>query len=355
VDTGAVGSRLQRDVDALVSLGVVGVQARLDSVDGRYEVVTGGVADLQSGRPVPPDGHFRMASATKTFVSTMVLQLVGENRLGLTDPVERPLPGVVAGPGFNGADLTIGQLLQHTSGLHDDYPDFDTAEDYYRDRYRIRTPEELISRAMQHRLDFPPGTAWGYSNTGYLLLGLVIERVTGRPWYEEVGARILQPLQLRHISFPGDSPDLPDPHAHGHQLFSGTDELVDVTTVIDANASDGLIGTTADMNRFYQALLAGQLLKSEQQEQLLNTVPVDEVTQQFWPGGRYGLGLASRPLSRGGNYWGHEGGQLGFITLNGVTDTGSRAITLSMSAALVDHAQQQEELASTLIDNALCA
>jgi D-alanyl-D-alanine carboxypeptidase len=273
----------------------------------------------------------------------------------LSDPVQRWLPGVVDGPGFDGSDLTIEQLLQHTSGLHDDYPDFETAEDYYRDRYLIRTPQELIVRAMQHRLDFPPGSTWGYSNTGYLLLGLVIEQITGQSWYQQVASRILRPVGLEHISFPGDDPSLPDPHACGYQVFVDTEELVDVTKVIDANASDGLIGTTADLNRFYQALLAGRLLKPEQQAQLRNTVPVDEVMQQFWPGGRYGLGLAARPLSSGGMYWGHEGGQLGYITLNGVTDDGSRAVTLSMSTALVPRAAQQEQLASALIDHALSA
>lgn len=348
-------SELQRDVDALVSLGIVGVQARVDTDNGQYELATGGVADLRTGHPVPADGHFRIASATKTFVATVALQLAGEDRLSLTDPVERWLASVVGGPGFDGADLTIRQLLQHTSGLHDDDPGSETPADYYRGRDRIRTPQELVAQAMRHRLDFRPGTSWGYSNTGYLLLGMVIERITGQPWYEEVTSRILRPLRLRHISFPENSPLLPAPHAHGYQLFAGTDQPVDVTAVVDANASDGLIGTTADLNRFYQTLLAGRLLKPAEQAQLRHTVPVDDTTQQFWPGGEYGLGLVSRPLSCGGVYWGHEGGQLGYITLNGVTDTGTRAVTLSMSAAVVDHAPQQEELASALIDHALCA
>jgi D-alanyl-D-alanine carboxypeptidase len=109
---------------------------------------------------VPPNGYFRIASTAKTFVATVVLQLVGEGRLALEDPVERWLPGVVQGNGNDGSRITIRQLLQHTHGIHDDFAELVSEADFYTHRYDIYTAEQPVARAMHHQPDFAPGTQW---------------------------------------------------------------------------------------------------------------------------------------------------------------------------------------------------
>ncbi|MFD8702784.1 serine hydrolase domain-containing protein [Kitasatospora sp. NPDC059648] len=351
-------SRLRRDADAITALGVTGVQARLVTRDGRTVAATSGVADLTTRRPVPADGHFRIASVTKAFVATVTLQLVGEGRLSLDDPVERWLPGVVSGNGNDGKAITVRQLLQHTSGIHDDYPDYTSAEDFRRHRYDTFSPEQTVARAMSHRPDFEPDKEWRYSNTGYVLLGMIIERATGHPWHEEVRDRIVRPLGLDHTSWPGASPTLPRPHAHTYQAFRADEPLVDVTEQVGSgvNGEAGLVSTTADLDRFFRALLGGRLLPAAQLAQMQETRAATEY-DPIMPGVTDGLGIFSRPLTCGGVYWGHEGGDAGWITAAGVTADGRRSVTVSLSGVRADtgdDVRQVEQAESELVDDALC-
>ncbi|MFI6844245.1 serine hydrolase domain-containing protein [Kitasatospora sp. NPDC050467] len=351
--------QLQRDADAITALGVTGVQARLVTSDGRNLTAAGGVADLTSRRPVPRDGYFRMASVTKTFVATVALQLAGDRRLSLDDPVERWLPGVVSGNGNDGRAITIRQLLQHTNGIHDDYPDYTSAQDFRQHRYDSYTAEQTVARAMSHSPDFEPDEDWSYGNTGYVLLGMIIERVTGHPWHEEVRDRIVRPLGLDHTFWPGTSPTLPQPHAETYQRFKAGEPLVDVTEQVGsgANGEAGLVSTTADLNRFFRALLGGRLLPPAQLAQMTRTVQVSEKFERFMPGARDGLGLFSRPLSCGGEYWGHEGGDSGWITATGVTADGRRSVTVSLSGVRADSEADVLRVAQAenkLVDDALC-
>ncbi|MEV8034935.1 serine hydrolase domain-containing protein [Streptomyces sp. NPDC086182] len=349
--------QLRQDTGAIHALGVSGVQARVVAPDGRQSVATSGTADLTTGSAVSSVGYFRMASTAKTLVATVVLQLEAEDRLSLDDAVGHWLPGVVHGDGNDGSRITIRQLLQHTSGIHDDLPGYTTPEEYYQQRYDVYTPEQLVARAMAHPPDFPPGEGWGYSNTGYILLDMIIQKATGQPAHQEIEDRILRPLGLNQTRWGGASATLPRPHAKAYQLF-GPDSVVDVTEQIPVE-HEGLsfVTTTRDQNRFLRALLAGRLLPTRQLAEMKRTVPVSGEVQQLWPGGRYGLGLVERPLSCGGTYWSHEGGDGGFITLNGVTDDGRRSAVVSMSEArgdTLEHILEQENAASALIDHALC-
>ncbi|WP_344581410.1 serine hydrolase domain-containing protein [Nonomuraea roseoviolacea] len=353
-------SRLRRDAAAITALGVTGVQARLTTSDGRDLTATSGVADVKTRRPVPSNGYFRIASVTKAFVATVVLRLAADGRLSLDDPVERWLPGVVSANGDDGRAITIRHLLQHTSGIHDDYPDFTSAKDFRRHRYDTFTPEQTVARAMRHRPDFRPGTRWRYSNTGYVLLGMIIERVTGNPWHQEVRDRIVRPLGLRHTFRPGASPTLPRPHARTYQQFKPGEPRVDVTEQVGpgTNGEAGLVSTTADVNRFFRALLGGRLLPPAQLAQMKRTIPVGKEFEPFMPGARDGLGLFSRPLSCGGTYWGHEGGDSGWVGAAGVTADGRRGVTVSLSgvsAPSADDVLRVEKAMSRLIDDALCA
>lgn len=341
-------NEFRRDIEAILALGVTGVEARIVT-PGRRLVVAGGVGDLDTGRPMPRDGRFRIASVRKTFLAVVALQLVAERRLRLDDPVERWRPGLVAG-----RPITLRHLLQNTSGVHDDLPGYSNAEEYLAQRYEVYTREELIARAMRHPLDFPPGSGWGYSNTGFLIAAEVIERVTGRSLRREVRDRIVRPLGLHQTSWPGTSPHLPRPHAHAYERF-GPGQLVDVTEQILPDP-DSMISTTRDLGRFFRALLAGRLLPPRELAVMRDTVPVNAQVGRIWPGGRYGLGLARRPIPGGGIRWGHDGGDGAFITVTGVSEDGRRSAVVSIPTAFSDSADDfvaMQWAADALVNRAL--
>jgi D-alanyl-D-alanine carboxypeptidase len=353
-------SRLQRDTDAIRDTGVTGVLARVLGPRRENAIATSGVADLRTGRPVAPDGYFRIASDTKTFVATVVFQLAAEHRLSLADTVEHWLPGLVRGNGNDGRKITIRELLAHTSGIQDDIPSPESAADYYAHRYDIYSPEQMVARAMAHPPLFPAGAQWHYSNVGYIILGMVIEKVTGRPWDTEVRDRILRPLGLRHTYWPGLAASLPAPHAEGYLSFA-EDGLVDVTVARDAYAASsagGLVSTSADLSRFFTALVGGRLLRRAELAEMERTVPVTGTLARLWPGARDGLGIFSRPLSCGGIYWTHAGDMPGYMTRNGFSTDGRRGVVVSMSSEPTESfesIQAQDNAAATLIDHALCA
>ncbi|MEU3105564.1 serine hydrolase domain-containing protein [Streptomyces griseoflavus] len=351
--------QLRQDAATIHALGVSGVQARVIGPDGRQLVATSGTADLTTGRPVSSSGYFRMASTSKTLVATVVLQLEAESKLSLDDTVDHWLPGVVQGNGNDGTRITIRQLLQHTGGIRDNLPGYTTPEEYYQQRHNVYEPKQLVDLAMAHEPeDFLPGEGWAYSNTGYVLLDMIIQKATGQPAHQEIENRILRPLGLNQTRWMGTSSTLPRPHAQAYQLF-GPGSRVNVTDQIPVDYENlSWVTTTRDENRFLRALLDGRLLPARQLAKMKQTVPVSAAVQELWPDGRYGLGLVERPLNCGGTYWSHEGGDGGYITLNGVTDDGRRSAVVSMSEArgdTKDHIMEQENAASALIDHALCA
>ncbi|MFJ5263207.1 serine hydrolase domain-containing protein [Streptomyces sp. NPDC088387] len=357
---GNPAERLRQDTRALHALGISGVQARAVGPDGRHTVATSGTSDLRTGQPVDAEGWFRMASTSKTLLAVVVLQLEAEGRLSLDDTVDRRLPGVVRGNGNDGRRITLLQLLQHRSGIPDALPGYTTPEEYEAQRDLVHTSEELVELALKHPRDFEPGQKgrWAYSNTGYVLLDMVVEKVTGRSAHREIEDRIVRPLGMDHTRWLGTRPTLPRPHARAYQLFDA-EHRVDVTDQIMVDHENlSWVTTTRDENTFFRALLGGRLLPERQLAKMKRTVPVNAELQKLWPDGRYGLGLVERPLKCGGTYWSHEGGDGGYITLNGVTDDGRRSVVVSMSEARGDsmeHVEEQEAAASDLVDNALCA
>ncbi|WP_084966026.1 serine hydrolase domain-containing protein [Thermoactinospora rubra] len=283
-----------------------------------------GTADLRSGEPASPDGHFRVGSVTKTFVATVVAQLVDEGRLAFTDPVERHLPGVVP----RGADITVEQLLNHMSGLHDYMHEPGHSTNRWRgaDRFRHYSPRELLKVAFADPAkSLPPGSRWSYSNTNAVVAGLLIEKVTGRPYEQEVRRRILQPLGLTQTSLPGDRPGLPRPHARGYKALADG-KLVDATRMnpsLDWAAGE-MISTGRDLNRFLAALLGGKLTGPRSLAAMRTTVDTGE-------GFAYGLGLQRYTLPCGKAAWGHSGELIGYLTFAFATEDGSRRMTLSVN------------------------
>ncbi|WP_110037919.1 serine hydrolase domain-containing protein [Nocardia neocaledoniensis] len=348
----SVEQRLRADVAAIHALGISGVQARVITPDGEA-VATAGTADRTTGAPVSADGYFRMASTVKTMVATVVLQLAAEGTLSIDDPVGRWLPETLRD---SGSAITIRHLLQHTSGLRDDLPGYTTPAEYLEQRYDQHGTEQLVARTLTNAPASAPGAAWAYSNTGYLLLDLIIERATGRPGHQAIDERVVGPLGLDDTRWTGTSPTLPAPHARSYEFF-GPDAEIDVTEQVPLGHALSWVTTTRDQNDFFRALLDGRLLAPAELAEMKRGVPVSPDLEPMWPGGRYGLGLLERPLSCGGGYWSHEGGDGGYITLNGVTSDGARSAVVSMSEALGDtpeHILEQERTAAALIDHALC-
>ncbi|MFF5448741.1 serine hydrolase domain-containing protein [Streptomyces sp. NPDC012888] len=347
---------LQRGLDELVRTdGTVGAQATLLNGE-RRTYLRSGTARLGTGRPMPHQGYFRMGSNTKTFVATVVLQLVGEGRIRLDDTVEQHLPGVVRGNGNDGRRITVRQLLQHTSGLPDyarHLPGVLAEEKFRKHRFDHYAPAELVALALRNRPLFEPGGGFAYSNTGYALAGMVIERVTGRHWSDEVHDRILGPLRLHHTFSPGADPGLPQPHATAYHQFEAGGRLVDATEVDMSwgGPAGDLVTTADDLARFWQGLLGGELLDRELLAEMLRTVPADLGT----PGAdeRAGLGILWRSLSCGGGYWGHGGTTLGHLNANGFTDDGRRGVIVLRSTNLFR--QDRDERTDRLVDGALCA
>ncbi|MFB6982145.1 serine hydrolase domain-containing protein [Streptomyces scopuliridis] len=274
--------------------------------------------------------RFRAASTTKTLVATVVLQLAAEGRLRLSDTVERHLPGLVRGHGNDGRRLTLRMLLSHTSGLYD-YTAAASAP-------APTTPRAALRIALAHAP--APLGSYLYSNTDYVLLGLVVKKVTGRSYAAEAKDRIIVPLGLTGTSFPGDRATLPSPHGRAYTRDPDSGGPLREVTELDprpAGAAGELISTLDDLNRFYSALLGGRLLAAPQLRELLDTAATRGV---------YGLGIYPERLSCGLTVWGHNGRITGSYVRTATTADGRRTLTFRVNTdALADRSLGSTEQA----------
>jgi D-alanyl-D-alanine carboxypeptidase len=249
------------------------------------------------------DDRFKVASITKTFVATAVLQLVGEGKLGLDDTVAQWLPGLVP----NGDHITVRELLSHTSGLFDYLDDPRPLAPYLALDFRhFWTPRQLIRIAVSHPPLFAPGAGFSYTNTGYLVLGLIAERAGGERLAVQLRRRIFAPLHLTQTRLPA-SQGLGQPRARG--LFRVQGGLEDVTAISQSvfGAAGGIVSTGRDVGRFYRGLLTGRLLPPGLLRVMTATVPRA-------PGFAYGLGIFRIPTPCGAAY-GHDGELPGYASL----------------------------------------
>ncbi len=258
-------------------------------------------------------------------MATAVLRLAGAQRLALDDTLERWLPGTLAG----GDRITLHHLLQRTSGVAN-YTNTRAFRTLYGGaaavdalRYRSWTPAELVGFVTSEPLMFDPGTAWTYSNTNYVLLALVIERVTGRTYRDEIARGILRPLDLRGTALPAD-PVIAGPHPHG---YLPAEPPLDITVFNPsvASACGDLVSTAADLNRFYRALLSGRLLPPAESAAMRTT---RDDTGHYYG---YGLGLMSRRLADGTRLWGHKGDIFGYWAASWSTGDGSRQLSVAVT------------------------
>ncbi|MGA5304227.1 serine hydrolase domain-containing protein [Nucisporomicrobium flavum] len=346
---------VQQRIDRLVSEdGFPGVLASVRGTDGRVRDYTAGVADLKTHRPVPRDARVRIGSNTKTFTAVVAMQLVGEGRIDLNATVEHYLPGVVQAKGNDGSKITVHQLLQQMSGLPD-YDDviFTKPQDLVDKVHSYFEPRRLVDAALTQAPEFGPGEKWQYSNTNYILAGLIIERVTERPVGEEITRRIIEPLGLRDTYWPGvGEQSLRGRHPQGYVATAPGAPWIDVTRMDPSLgwSAGQLVASPGDLRTFFEALIGGKLLKPAQQAAMLKTVPAPG----FEPTGdwQYGLGVARHPLPCGGYAWGHGGDIQGFETRNLVTTDGRSAVVavtgLPTSEEMLTHV-------TDTVDAALCA
>lgn len=337
---------VQTELNGLVADGKFpAALAAVRGRDGRLRNYTAGVADLHAGGKVPVDGQIRIASNTKTFVATVVLQLVGEGRIGLDAPVSQYLPGLL-----DSYNITVRQLLQHTTGLPD-YAAVLLADGFLPHQHTYYEPRELLDAALTQKAEFPPGTRWKYSNTNYVVAGLLVQKVTGRPIGEVITERVIKRAGLRNTYWPNvGEQDLRGRHPQGYYAAPG-EPLVDVT-VQDTSmpwAAGALVSTPSDLLKFFTALVGGKLLKPEQLKQMQTTVPAPE----FDATGKsnYGLGLATFALSCGGVAWTHGGDIPGFETRNAVTTDGRGA---AVAVTALPRTMPQVEEVEKALDTALC-
>ncbi|MGG3050295.1 serine hydrolase domain-containing protein [Bacillus tropicus] len=314
---------VKKAIQDALQLGYPGILANI-SKGGKTWSYTAGIADLTTKKPMKADFRFRIGSVTKTFIATVLLQLSGENRLNLDDSIEKWLPGVIQGNGYDGNQITIRQILNHTSGIAEymnskDFDIMDTKKSY--------TAEEFVKMGISLPPDFAPGKGWSYSNTGYVLLGILIEKVTGNSYAEEVENRIIEPLDLSNTFLPGNSSVIPGTkHARGYIQLDGASELKDVTYINPGSSDGDMISTADDLNKFFSYLLSGKLLKEQQLNQMLTTVPTDR------EGAGYGLGIVEFKLPNGVSVWGHRGSVLGFSTFVGGTLGGKHTLAVNLNS-----------------------
>ncbi|MEU5978339.1 serine hydrolase domain-containing protein [Streptomyces sp. NPDC047315] len=351
---------LQRGLDELTGRhGLAGAAAEVTGRGGERWSAASGRADLGTGRAMNATDRFRIGSITKTFTAATALQLVDEGLLSLDAPVDRYLPGLVRGNGYDGRTITVRQLLQHTSGLPDHSTALADADVTWLRRHHF-TPRELVGLALREPR---PASQWHYSTTNYVLVGMVIEQVTRRPVEAEVTRRVIEPLGLRDTYWPGSSPTIRGPHSRSyfttHDNGDNADDWddgepvrVDGTTwnTSAGGAGGALISTASDVNAFFAALLDGRLLSPERLADMRTTVPGDPA--RLGPEGRYGLGLITGPLSCGGRFTGHTGGtRAGHHTIGAVAADG-RQVTVVVNETPRTDASTDALLA--VMDTALC-
>jgi D-alanyl-D-alanine carboxypeptidase len=302
---------LRRLLDQVVAAGAPGAAALVREDHGVKQAASG-LADLRTGRRMRPGLHYRVGSVTKPFVATVVLQLVAERKLSLSDTVERWLPGILP----YGRRVTVRQLLNHTSGVPDNSLEpLVVLYTFPHGRSRAWTPRELVALIADQPPDFPPGTAWSYSNTGYVLAGMIVEAATGHKLGQELARRIFRPLGLHDTVFPVNRPDIPGPNPRGYSLplVDQAGPLLDFTVYNPSLAwgAGNLISDLGDLERFFRALLGGRLLPPRLLAAM--TTPVDTGV----PGYGYGLGLEMIETPAG-RLVGHGGAIPGFdnIVLN---------------------------------------
>ncbi|MEU6257535.1 serine hydrolase domain-containing protein [Streptomyces sp. NPDC047043] len=303
------------DADATAAL------VRVGGSDGSWRG-SSGVHDLASSPAADPDARFRAGSTTKVVTAAVVLRLAAQGKVDLSTPVQHYLPGLLT-PAFE--PITLRQLLNHTSGIRAG----DGFDDPYAHRFETLPPARVVASAVAKGPEFAPGTQQHYLNINYTILGMLIEKVTGRSYAEEATRLVLHPAGMRDTYFPGTDPRIHGPHNHGYQRMKqpdGTTKLVDVTEWNQADrwAAGDMISTTRDLERLITALFRGRIVPGPQLGEMF-TVPAGI------EGATYSAGL-QRWEHEGKVYWFKSGARYGYSTAIAATRDLSRTLVYSVNS-----------------------
>ncbi|MFJ8059164.1 serine hydrolase domain-containing protein [Streptomyces sp. NPDC096142] len=303
----------------LTEQGAPGAIARIDD-HGTVHTAAVGVDDRRTGRAIGNADRFRIGSITKSFSAVVLLQLADAHRLDLDAPVDRYLPGLLPD-----GRITVRHILSHRSGLYDYTNSMfaDSVSGFEAVRDKVFTYRQLVQLSLRHARTNAPGAAYSYSNTNFVVAGMLIEKLTGHSVGTEYRDRIITPLRLRDTLYVHPATKIPGRHAHGYltpdragaQLVDATDQ-----TVSWAQSAGAVISTTRDLNTFFSALLGGRLISAARLAQMERWTPVNSTT-------RYGLGLRRRDLSCGVSVFGHTGAVQGFYTYSFTSKDGRRSLT----------------------------
>ena len=322
IDQAALQSLADTTIKELLIPGAV---VLLRTPQGDFTAASGTTQLGTTSRP-RTDTHFRIASNTKTMTAAVILQLAqeGKGELSLSDPVSKYVPGVP-----NGDNITIAQLLEMRSGLYNYTNDPIISATIDTDPAKVWTPAELLAIAFAHPPNFPPGTKYEYNNTNYALLGLVVEKVDGKPLAKAMQDRLFGPLGLQHTLLPASTVNtLPEPYSHGYLYGSSSVALVgeppyspevqaaaragtllpkDYTGVNHSivAAAGGVISTAYDLATWIKALVAGRVLDPAYQRRWLDSLKPEDPSKP--EGQKYGYGIAQ--LSWGPNTIYFHGGE----------------------------------------------
>lgn len=287
-----------------------------------------GVRDLASGRPAHPDARFRAGSVTKVVTAATVLRLAAQDEIDLDAPVQGYLPDLFT-PDFE-QPISVRHLLNHTSGLKPGDGLGDDFAELYAHRYDTLTPQQVAASAIaKGPEDFVPGTRQQYLNINYTILGLLIEKVTGRSYASEATRLVLRPAGMHHTYFPGTDPRIRGPHNRGYQAVEGPDgttRLIDVTEWNQADrwAAGDMISTTADLERLLTKLFRGKIVPQPELEEMFTT-PAG-VT-----GATMSAGLEYQEAD-GQVFWGKSGGRYGYNAFIGGTRDLSRTLVCAVNS-----------------------
>ena len=351
-------ARITTTAQNLVDAGHPAALAAVTKADGSTVGVAVGKGNLETGEAPPLDGEVRIGSISKTFTAVVIMQLVQEGKITLDEPIETYLPGLLHGEGIDGAKITVRQLLQHTSGLPE-YTDQIGLEDPFANRDKYYSARDTLDLALSKPAAFEPGSQFKYTNTNYIVLSLLAEKVTHRPLAEQITKRIIEPLGLSHTYYPGPGEEnIRGTHPHAYTR-NNQGQLEDITRQ-DPSAAGGagaMISTPSELTKFLQAAFNGTLLNQDSITEMKKTVDTSNLSGV--PGSGYGLGILSMPLSCG-TAWGHSGGIPGYVTQNMVGPDGT-AVTIAGTAArgIVDPSdttavQQKAKLMPDAVDSLMC-
>ncbi|MER6028468.1 serine hydrolase domain-containing protein [Streptomyces sp. NPDC001851] len=335
-------AELQAALDGVHRAGIPGVYAEVRDA-GQVWRGASGVADVGTGRPVRPDMRQRVGSITKTFTAAAILQQVEKGRIRLDAPIGDHLPQLV--PGERGRKITVRMLLNNTSGIPDyiscAFPSLQetpsTPETSPRslddNRFRQFEPAELIEMGLTAPPAGEPGeTPGAYSNTNFLLLGQLLEKVTGTTAEKYITRNVIERAGLRHTEFP-TGPHVKGPHSRMYEALYG---LIDpprdysVYTMSWVTTGAGLVSTMDDVNRFYRRLLDGEIVSRSSLAQMQRTVPVIALDGTMVD---YGLGLHRFRIPGCGTFWGHDGTVWGATTMSLTRADGKRQMSVAMNLA----------------------